>query len=343
MDFARPPDVFIIGAPRSGTTWLQRLLGYHPDFATPRETHFAHEFLAPAEGAWQRQKAEAERNLVELAGLTGATLSRMGGTFGGVPGLFSEDEFYGLLRLMYERLRDRCLTLKPGATVFLEKTPSNSLHIDLLSRVSPKCRFVHLIRDPTAVVASILGARRGWGRAWAPDSADAAARTYRSHVEGALSAQRFGGRYRELRYEDLRRDATTTIFKLLSDLGVSTDRDQCRRLVRTVDEPAVGSDVLQGPYVGGYAVATDDAIKGSAPAPRAESISPPPVKLSSYERWCVERQTSELMARFGYPTEHVGSSRMLYEGRRVTSRAGRGFRYEWRQVMTRLSQERSQR
>ena len=30
--------VFIVGSPRSGTSWLQQMLGSHPEIATPTET-----------------------------------------------------------------------------------------------------------------------------------------------------------------------------------------------------------------------------------------------------------------------------------------------------------------
>ncbi|MER3452771.1 MAG: hypothetical protein C4344_03635, partial [Acidimicrobiia bacterium] len=42
--------VFLIGAQRSGTTWLQCLLGAHPRVATPQEPEFFTGYVA----AWDR-------------------------------------------------------------------------------------------------------------------------------------------------------------------------------------------------------------------------------------------------------------------------------------------------
>ncbi len=38
-----PSVVFLVGAPRSGTTWLQHLLGAHPRIATRQETDLLNE------------------------------------------------------------------------------------------------------------------------------------------------------------------------------------------------------------------------------------------------------------------------------------------------------------
>src|SRR5947208_10995760 len=45
------PFVFIVGAQRSGTTWLQRLLASHPAIAGGQESHLFSGYLAPL---WQR-------------------------------------------------------------------------------------------------------------------------------------------------------------------------------------------------------------------------------------------------------------------------------------------------
>ena len=36
---AEPRLVFLVGLPRSGTTWLQKLLGNHPQIGTAQESH----------------------------------------------------------------------------------------------------------------------------------------------------------------------------------------------------------------------------------------------------------------------------------------------------------------
>ena len=61
--------VLLVGAPRSGTTWLQTMLGAHPDVVTPQETDLFSRYLAPLDdaGAHQSRQAFLERNRPDLA------------------------------------------------------------------------------------------------------------------------------------------------------------------------------------------------------------------------------------------------------------------------------------
>lgn len=51
---ASPP--FIVGAGRSGTTWLQIMLGRHPAVATTTETHSIAGYPSWMERRWRRER-----------------------------------------------------------------------------------------------------------------------------------------------------------------------------------------------------------------------------------------------------------------------------------------------
>ena len=51
----RPSLVLLVGAPRSGTTWLQTMLGAHPSVASPQETDLFRRYLEPLTEAWRWQ------------------------------------------------------------------------------------------------------------------------------------------------------------------------------------------------------------------------------------------------------------------------------------------------
>ena len=50
-----PRLVLLVGAPRSGTTWLQSMLGAHPAAATPQETDLFSRYVTPLADAWSWQ------------------------------------------------------------------------------------------------------------------------------------------------------------------------------------------------------------------------------------------------------------------------------------------------
>src|SRR3954465_4017433 len=57
--------VALIGAPRSGTTWLQTLVASHDAVVSPQETNLFSRYVAPLEGRWEfeaRGPLEDRRN-----------------------------------------------------------------------------------------------------------------------------------------------------------------------------------------------------------------------------------------------------------------------------------------
>ncbi len=49
--------VFVVGAPRSGTTWLQLLLAQSSNVATAQETHLFSGYLKSMLSSWDRDEA----------------------------------------------------------------------------------------------------------------------------------------------------------------------------------------------------------------------------------------------------------------------------------------------
>jgi hypothetical protein len=179
--------VFIVGTPRSGTTWLQRMLVSLPEVVGGAETNF---FLIFGRGLRDVRKAER--------GKRGAGLFN----YWSPPDLIAE--FSNLWR----RTMAPMLQTKPGATILSEKTPSHALFLPEIAEIVPGARFVHIIRDSRAVAASLLAAHETWGTDWAPRTTRHAAGWWHNHIE---SARRDGAtlgpsRYCEVFYEDLHAD-----------------------------------------------------------------------------------------------------------------------------------------
>src|SRR3984957_8916603 len=71
-----PAFVALIGAPRSGTTWLQTLLASHDAVVSPQETNLFSRYVAPLEARWlhEARGTVAERQQRRFTGL-GAVLT----------------------------------------------------------------------------------------------------------------------------------------------------------------------------------------------------------------------------------------------------------------------------
>lgn len=197
--------VFLVGAPRSGTTHLQRLLASLRGVETAQESH-VFEYIAPMVRLWN-------------AHLAGATSDARGGV--GLPCYLEEQEFVAAVRRLFWEFLEPTLDTLPGGCLFLEKTPLHALHVDVIDLLLPKARIIHIIRDPRDVVASLLASARSWGHSWAPAEAGLAARLWSRHVR---AARRAGGaldgrRYTEVRYERLLHNAVPELLRLGTFLG----------------------------------------------------------------------------------------------------------------------------
>jgi hypothetical protein len=225
-----PGLVLVVGAPRSGTTWVQTLLAADPAVATPQETDLLSRYVRPLHDAWEWQ----------LRGQPDDWARRR---FKGLPGVLRSDEQRTLVRDLVARVLDTVVANAGGsATVVVEKSPSNSFAADLVAAYLPEAKVVHVIRDGRDVAASLNAAAAGWGRDWAPSSVPRAAKAWREHVEAAQRFPELGIPYHELRYEALASLEPRALAELLGFCGLDADADECdRRLsATTLDAMAAG-------------------------------------------------------------------------------------------------------
>ncbi len=199
------PYVFVVGAARSGTTLLQRMLDAHPELAVVNETY------------WVPRKSR-ERTGLTRAGLVTPALfplllespkfSRMDLTEPDLERVFSEEQ-----PIRYERFVSLLFDLyaqRRGKALAGDKTPGYVRRIGQLHELWPQACFVHIIRDPRDVCLSMLEWRSGERTAgqygtWALDPVVSTALYWRMSVAlGREGGAVIGSdRYHEVRYEDL--------------------------------------------------------------------------------------------------------------------------------------------
>jgi hypothetical protein len=198
------PYVFIVGAPRSGTTLLRRVVDAHPQLAITRETHWIARLLEGEDAISPREPVGPEL-LRRLA--TTERFVRMGVDVGALEHLLARGT-----PVSYAELVARVFDLyaeaqgKPHAG---DKVPGYVRRIPLLHELFPQARFVHLVRDGRDVCLSVLAWERKKAVArlptWEQDPVATTALWWerlvrRGREDGAALGP---GRYHELRYETL--------------------------------------------------------------------------------------------------------------------------------------------
>ena len=196
--------VFVVGCPRSGTTWVQRLLSCHSQIHTGQESNLFSDFIGAFTRKWNIGLALRERGGVGLACY------------------FTETEMIDILRgLMCTVLCRMLEPLRPGE-FFVDKTPDHARFLPEISRFLPAARIIHVLRDPRDVVASLLAASRGWARAWAPKHPRDAAKLW-VRIVGSVrkfSATANSKKFLELRYEELYKEPLAALTRTRDFIGL---------------------------------------------------------------------------------------------------------------------------
>jgi tetratricopeptide (TPR) repeat protein len=202
-----PDPIFIVGLPRSGSTLVEQILASHP------AVEGTHELAdLPLIAAAVRGYPEA------LANLTRENCARMGG----------------------EYLRRTSAYRNHGRPRFIDKTPSNFLHVGLIKVILPKARIVNVRRHPLACGLSIFKQHFGHGFGCAFDL-NHIGRYYADYVDlMAHFDQALPGRVHRVTYEHLVADIEGEVRRLLGYLGLAFE-PACLRFFenrRAVDTPS---------------------------------------------------------------------------------------------------------
>lgn len=191
--------IFIVSSPRSGSTWLQLMIGAHPNVCTSIEVTIYDRYVGPLLKAWQSEVAQPNR-----------------------PGLcdqWTEAEFTDFLRDFVQRTYRPIWATNPQATHLLDKRPANAEYIEAIDQLLPGSRFIHIIRDGRDVAASMLAAAKDlW---FLTDTVEKAANKWQEKVTQSRQGQVLGERYLEVRYEDLVTDGVATMAKVFDFCGLT--------------------------------------------------------------------------------------------------------------------------
>jgi LPS sulfotransferase NodH len=198
--------VFVVGAPRSGTTWLHKMIAAHPAVASvPHELTLFSKYLAPAVQRFNEEQAARDQGRWQQ----------------GLPVLFTPEEFQAFLLGVVATVYGRVLEQNPAATHIIDKHPHYAGHLPLIDRLVPGCKVVHIVRDGRDAVLSTLGTKRRVG--FGVNRIEHAAHIWRERVRKARrDGSALGGdRYLELHYETAVNDPVAALRRVFGFLGLS--------------------------------------------------------------------------------------------------------------------------
>ena len=181
--------IFVLGAPRSGTTWLTSLLLAHPDAAGLE--HGETWIFQALRDLWSNDDLSRWLTRPRLA----QAVRR-----------FVDDAFASH--------RDRT---RPAATFYVEKSPAHVFRLPEMAATYPDAAYVHIVRDGRDVARSVVEMEHGTG-----DIA-VAARYWAESVRAVRNHAHLLPRFREVRYEDLVADPVAGVTDLMTWAGLRVD------------------------------------------------------------------------------------------------------------------------
>jgi hypothetical protein len=287
--FRQYPPVFIVGAPRSGTTLLLQVLSAQPSFSQGFEPF----------RLWEQVFGRRPDDTFPVGDLTPGGRMR--------------------LRTLYRA------QVEPGRPVLIAKDPRDSLRVAALRQTFPTARFVHIVRDGRDTIASIIKAfekggsyhvEPGWAHVRFPGYRRLfdgphylkAAHMWRACVEAvdADFRQIDPQRCATVRYEDLLANPETEASRLLGMIAPTYSREALMAVVPLISS-SVGGGAARVSAAAAAASFDRNWIKSEVPADAGSGTFSTGQRIGKWQSELSEQVLAEchsiiapMMARFGY-------------------------------------------
>lgn len=202
--------IFIGGCPRSGTTYLGSLLANFDGIVVTPESKWKWR-------VWQTHNEEGCLKSDQLFEFLQRDIHFQTWACEGLPsatGPLSSAQYRKFIDSLVIRYADAEEWTR-GRRRWLDHTPSNLEVGRFLTRLYPDAKFIHIVRDPRAVVASLLD------KEWGPDNLYSACRYWREKVGVANAFFVLNpDKCLLVKYEDLIQNTAETLIKICCFLDI---------------------------------------------------------------------------------------------------------------------------
>jgi len=294
--------VFVMGAARSGTTWLQELLSQSPKVVSTPETHLFDYYLGSLERTWARYDRYQTR----------------------LPRFMDRDRYVDACRLLADRVFADLARTRPEAAIVLEKTPNHAWMWRFIDALYPRAHLVFTIRDPRAVAASYRAASRTWAKRWAGIGGMEVARLWVRVAEAARSAREERANVQIVKYEDLLADPEAGLAAVFAGLGHPIDASTAHDYVEACKPEAMRQRMMAR---GSQQAYVQNFIRKARSDSWREELKPRHVAT-------VESVAGHLMPAFGYECVTAGRAPVPA----FVDRAVDSFRWRTNRVAKRVKQ-----
>lgn len=279
-----PRPVFVVGMYRSGTSILTWAIGQHPNIWALEETGFMPILANGVLASWTRA-ASAKRSFAEVYEvMPGQYPAYFGRTIDGLMNSIAREH---ALRVLLSRANGHASEFVDQVQVlralgsskrrWVDGTPENAMIIGQLAQLFPAAKFIHIVRNPLNVMASMNRFDRAGGDRAEPSQALEA---WRQRVGMALTAERaYGsGVVKRIRYDDLIDEPVRLMREIFAFLEEPTFDTAAEAFEVRLNSSKVTSRELYEVRRSISAESLADALDlyEQASSPLAEALSPDP-------------------------------------------------------------------
>lgn len=216
LDQLEQSPVFVVGAARSGTTWVYDILTAHPQVA----------------GVYESWLFTRNNGLGSLFNSAHWPPNRSG-----LSRLLEREALLEETRAFADSLLASALA--PEHRFLVEKSPSHVFAVPLIHELYPRSRFIHVLRDGRDVTVSVRAAARSWVPQWRQAFGRSVATSARAWSHAVRRARKLGARlgdqFLEVRFEEIKRDPRAAYQRLLGFCGISYDETLLEQIHEQTD------------------------------------------------------------------------------------------------------------